>query len=435
MGVNDIDVPEDVLTSSTSKMDRGMLQRIFEKTEPNLVIDSYEEGKGSGRGDNYTAALFRIALKGHIRQNSSESSKKLRWERTVICKRLPDCKIKREAFKSEALFRNEVEFYNSIMPEFEAFQRRLIGAGDGGRMIFKAVPRCYLAQDDLIMLEDLRVRYFSMPDRLAGLGLAQMKEVMIELAKFHAVSLAYKRQEPDKFNRLVSSISEGIFSKTNAEWYKNYYDILTKNAIQMVVQTIPGKTKYLDKLKRFLSNCFGNMVELTGRESKLSVICHGDCWTNNILFKYDDDGNITETCIVDFQLVRHGSLALDLTYLIYCCTEGSVRKDNLQKWLQTYGEQLGKSLKLLGSFQDFAVDEPDLQRQIDEEFRAYARFGLGAAMDMLPISTCSSEEAPDLYVSGSEMATTPPELNVPPNELCRQKMTDIVLELVDGGML
>ncbi len=28
-----------------------------------------------------------------------------------------------------------------------------------------------------------------------------------------------------------------------------------------------------------------------------------------------------------------------------------------------------------------------------------------------------------------------PELDVPPNEICRQKMTDIVIDLVDGGML
>lgn len=134
-------------------------------------------------------------------------------------------------------------------------------------------------------------------------------------------------------------------------------------------------------------------------------------------------------------MIRYGSLALDLAYLIYCFTDATIRKANLQSWLEIYHQQLVKSLKVLGSLQDLCTDEADLLRQIQDEFKSYARFGLGSAMDMLPISTCSSEEAPDLYVSGSETAPTPPELNVPPNERCRRKMTDLVLELVDGGIL
>ncbi|KFB45282.1 AGAP003123-PA-like protein [Anopheles sinensis] len=454
MGVNAGDSRKDSITSSTSTshLDLELLQRLFVKFEPDLVIDSYEEAQGSGRGDNYTAALFRLALKGHTQPEGS--SKKLKWEKSVICKRLPDCKIKREAFKSEALFRNEVVFYNSIMPEYNEFQRRQVKEASKSRgtkhvneedegdeqqseSIFDAVPQCYLAQDDLLVLEDLRVRSFTMPDRQAGLGPTQLEAVLVELAKFHAVSLAYKQQHPVEFQKLTNSLSEGIFSQANTDWYRKYYDVLTRNAIQMVRQTVPEKKEHLAKLEAFLGNCFANLVELVSRESELSVICHGDCWTNNVLFRYADDGSIGETCFVDFQLIRYGSLALDLAYLIYCCTDSSLRKESLQQWLQTYHRQLVRSLKLLllGAFEDLFGSEKRLWELINEEFKICARFGLGTAMDMLPISTCSSEEAPDLYASGSETATTPPELNVPPNELCRRKMTELVLELVDGGML
>nr|XP_029718360.1 uncharacterized protein LOC109411644 [Aedes albopictus] len=288
----------------------------------------YWEAKGSGRWRQLHCGPF--PNNSQRLHPSKDASKKLRWERTVICKRLPDCKIKREAFKSEALFRNEVEFYNCIMPEFIAFQKRKT---KDVSHIFMAVPRCYLAQNDLVMLEDLRVRRFTMPDRQAGLGMEQMKAILVELSKFHAVSLAYKMQHPNEFKRLTSKISEGIFTKENTEWYRNYYEILTKNALQMVTQTIPDQKEYLAKMKGFLDNCFGNLVELVSRKSKLSVICHGDCWTNNILFKHDEKGSITEICFLDFQLIRHGSLALDLAYLIYCFTESALRKANLQTWL------------------------------------------------------------------------------------------------------
>uniref|UniRef100_A0A182QQC1 CHK kinase-like domain-containing protein n=1 Tax=Anopheles farauti TaxID=69004 RepID=A0A182QQC1_9DIPT len=456
MGLNGSESRKDSITSSTSSshLDLELLQRLFVKFEPDLTIDSYEEAQGSGRGDNYTAALFRIALKGHTQP--AGSSKKLKWEKSVICKRLPDCKIKREAFKSEALFRNEVVFYNTIMPEYIDFQRRQMTSvaraetrgtdceepvqwesptesGD----IFQAVPQCYLARDDLLVLEDLRVRSFTMPNRQAGLGSKQLEAVLVELARFHATSLAYKQRHPSEFQKLTKALVEGIFSQANAEWYRKYYDVLTRNAIQMVRQTVPEKKEHLAKLEEFLGNCFGHLVELVNRESKLSVICHGDCWTNNVLFRYGEDGAIAETCLVDFQLIRYGSLALDLAYLIYCCTDGALRKTNLQHWLQTYHRQLVRSLRLLlaGQFERVFGTEKLLWELINEEFKVCSRFGLGTAMDMLPISTCSSEEAPDLYASGTETATTPPELNVPPNEMCRQKMTDLVLELIDGGML
>ncbi|XP_052865599.1 uncharacterized protein LOC128271947 [Anopheles cruzii] len=438
MGLNGSEARKDSITSSTSSanLDLELLQPLFVKFEPDLTIDSYEEAQGSGRGDNYTAALFRIALKGHTQP--AGGSKKLKWEKSVICKRLPDCKIKREAFKSEALFRNEVVFYNSIMTEYTEFQRRQLAAvspREQEQTTFRAVPQCYLARDDLLVLEDLRVRSFTMPDRQAGLGPEALRAVLVELARFHAVSLAYKQQHPAEFQKLTSSISEGIFSLANAEWYRKYYDVLTRNAVQMVRQAVPEKTDHLAKLETFLSNCFGNLVELVGRESELSVICHGDCWTNNVLFRYSPDGAIAETCLVDFQLIRYGSLALDLAYLIYCCTDGALRKQHLNSWLQTYHRQLVKSLRLLGSFDVLFHSEQQLRQLIDEEFKVCARFGLGTAMDMLPISCCSSEEAPDLYASGSETAATPPELNVPPNALCRRKMTELVLELIDGGML
>jgi hypothetical protein len=147
----------------------------------------------------------------------------------VICKRLPECKIQRETYKSELLFRNEVQFYTKILPELTRFQKTR-----STEFQFNAVPQCYLARNDLLILEDLCVRNFEMANRIEGLNLEQMHAVLTELAKFHALSLAYKHKNPQKFAELRELISEGIFTTENTEWYKNYYDRLTKNAIEMV---------------------------------------------------------------------------------------------------------------------------------------------------------------------------------------------------------
>lgn len=129
-------------------------------------------------------------------------------------------------------FRNEVAFYNCILPAWQNFQR---SNGIDQKSIFKAAPKCYYAHKDLIILEDLCLRDFKMQSRVTGLTYAQVKMVFTELAKFHCLSLSYKNQFPDQFEKLRKTISEGIFASENTDWYKNYYKALTKNAIDMVI--------------------------------------------------------------------------------------------------------------------------------------------------------------------------------------------------------
>lgn len=82
--------------------------------------------------------------------------------------------------------RNEVEFYNKIFPELLKFQQKKTNEA------LKAIPHCYLARNDLVILEDLRVRKFEMPNRQEGLTFEQTMAVLKELARFHSLSLSYK---------------------------------------------------------------------------------------------------------------------------------------------------------------------------------------------------------------------------------------------------
>jgi len=56
------------------------------------------------------------------------------------------------------------------------------------------------------------------------------------------------------------------------------------------------KPKYLDKFRKFVNHesFFGYMVGLVSPKESLAVLCHGDCWTNNFLFQYAQDGSISE---------------------------------------------------------------------------------------------------------------------------------------------
>jgi hypothetical protein len=51
-------------------------------------------------------------------------------------------------------------------------------------------------------------------------------------------------------------------------------------------------------------------------QGKLTVICHGDLWWSNVLFKYDPDaGTPTEVKFIDFQSSRVASLGRGMSYI------------------------------------------------------------------------------------------------------------------------
>ena len=68
--------------------------------------------------------------------------------------------------------------------------------------------------------------------------------------------------------------------------------------------------------------------------------------------------------------------------------------------------------------------------------RRCGRFGLGLALDILPISTCASDEAPDLYEGGEENKDGRNTRAPPPGGAeCTRLMTELVLELIENKAL
>lgn len=68
------------------------------------------------------------------------------------------------------------------------------------------------------------------------------------------------------------------------------------------------------------------------------------------------------------------------------------------------------------------------------------RYGLGLALDMIPISVCDSAQAPDLYVGSDDAKLQEVSTNntLPvsaSSEICQRKMAELVQELVDSDIL
>lgn len=88
--------------TASSLLSLELFQQIINSEDSDVILESFQAAPGSCRGDNYTAALFRIKVEGY--KPAADSTKRLKWQRSIICKRLPDNKAMRAAYRSEALF-------------------------------------------------------------------------------------------------------------------------------------------------------------------------------------------------------------------------------------------------------------------------------------------------------------------------------------------
>lgn len=150
--------------------------------------------------------VYRITLKGIRRPTEPDVSCENvePWIGSIIYKCLPESILRREAFKSDELFCNEVAFYNKIWPALSEFQQKW-----ELKSPFMSIPKCYLAQNDLVILKDLKQLGFVMPDRREGLSIEQCYFVLKHLSQFHAMSLAMKSDNPEGFYELLN-IQDGI---------------------------------------------------------------------------------------------------------------------------------------------------------------------------------------------------------------------------------
>lgn len=83
------------------------------------------------------------------------------------------------------------------------------------------------------------------------------------------------------------------------------------------------------------------------------------------------DKNKGRTCFLDWQMIRHASPVIDISYFIFCCTDSKVRQQ-LPHLLNVYHNALTKRMaELKCSIDDFSVSKLNLH------MKKYARFGLG----------------------------------------------------------
>lgn len=126
----------------------------------------------------------------------------------------------------------------------------------------------------------------------------------------------------------------------------------------------------------------------------LTCITHGDSWSNNILFRYDDcqQTKPSDALLIDWQIARLGHPSVDLCYFLFSSTSSAFRGEHLDQLLIEYFSILKSALFKLDI--DLEEEGYDEDRFLQDSKERYI-LGLFMALFIMPILLDSNKGTND----------------------------------------
>uniref|UniRef100_A0A182KBV4 CHK domain-containing protein n=1 Tax=Anopheles christyi TaxID=43041 RepID=A0A182KBV4_9DIPT len=349
-----------------------------------VTIDRFTAGPATAAGDNYLSDVFWI----RVEYDGGASEKRL------LAKCMPDIGDRGATLDVLDAFRKESETFQHLLPEFS----RLVSTD--GREQFGA--KCYYATTEpvrTIVFEDLKALGYRMCDRTqGGLDYEHMMLVMRKIATFHAASMLYAGQSAEHQHRLASRYAYGLHNPQEQPADCRILQALQKGLTKFISVAsdwteLEGEVlRKLEVLLPVFKERIADCVKPRQPGARYEVLNHGDLWSNNMMFRYDDGGTgaVREIMFVDYQISNYGSPGLDLVYTLYNCPHRDVRLERREELLTEYHRVLGETLRRnryepVPTFDD-----------VKEEFTRNEFFGLVCAITFLPIMTMERSKDLDL---------------------------------------
>ncbi|XP_069690915.1 uncharacterized protein [Periplaneta americana] len=304
----------------------------------NITVISSEVKAATAPGDNYGSDMYRAAVKFKRGTETEEIS--------IIVKASKDLAhgIIAKIMDAMNIFDQETAAFAIVFP---AMYNLLNEVPSLSNQSF-AAKYFYSHSDETassIVLEDLKVKDFRLADnRMSGLDLKHCLLVMKTIARFHAASLVLYQKDPAMFKPFM----DNVFSIDKDIGIGESF----AGNVNRVAKEVEKWPDYREKFLQKLHNIRDTVMEqwrkaIIRNDEEFNVLCHGDLWLNNMMFRYSDDtGEVEEVRFVDFQLTYWTSPAVDLQYFIHTSASAEAL-EHFELMIQEYYNTLCEILALL----------------------------------------------------------------------------------------
>jgi hypothetical protein len=245
---------------------------------------------------------------------------------------------------------------------------------------------------EVIVFENLKKDGYDLWPKKDPVTRRHLEMVVSEYGKFHAISVAMREQQSNKFSELTNLLGDHFKEFVEATDFVNLFEKMIDETYELLKNDLDERI--LNKWKDFKKQVHYVLVEMLENIDGLKVIIHGDCWNNNYMYKFEN-GNCNvplKVAILDWQVSRYSSPILDLSYYILGCISEK-ELEYLDEILITYYHSFTDQLKQLG------IDDPEVLyplQQFLDEWKKYCKFGVMLAALVMKVSATDKDEVVDL---------------------------------------
>ncbi|XP_043281732.1 uncharacterized protein [Venturia canescens] len=324
-------------------------------------------------------------------------------------------------------FRKEVDLYKTVFPEvLQNLEKRSIPEYFFGR------------ENDIIVLEDMANSGFVMTDKFVSFDFQHCQIIIKKLAKFHAKSIIFEELEKRNLHKEFSHCMQETLWPLTEGRSKRMFDAAVKGVVSMIdlVENLDDSDR--QKLKNTVqARSIEHAKKLLPSEKHRNVLCHGDLWANNILFKYHETGEPEACCFIDFQLARYNPPAHDILCFLQFTTTRDLRENEDENLFKIYWNSMAESLSDAGLEAEQVFPWNKFVESLEELRPMCMEHGILNIPIMLMESTAASKYFADqtellesvLYVDRTPLIREQ-FLQVPQY---RKRMSDAILELHESA--
>ncbi|XP_014275097.1 uncharacterized protein [Halyomorpha halys] len=317
-------------------MDKEVLEVVLKKLAKESSVASIvdvEAVPALPKGENYSSTILRVSA--NVVLGNGRMAKK-----SFIMKQLVTEGKGGELMKEYNVARQETHVYTVILKQMSYLMEEFEDTDEPLWCNFVH----YDPELSYILLEDLKASGYSCVPRQESLDLDHAILALRGLGRFHGMAKVLEQR--------------GIISNDNKpnELFNDfklircfpYAGIL--NVSKAIKSWGPDWEEASNKLK-IPFEPFAEMWRSMGKaptDTEFIVLNHGDCWSNNIMFKYDFQNRPIIVKFLDFQNPTYNTSCMDVTNLLYLGIKPTVRRSNYKILLETYHDSLVRSLDKFG---------------------------------------------------------------------------------------
>ncbi|XP_023936575.2 uncharacterized protein LOC112044831 [Bicyclus anynana] len=313
------------------------------------------------------------------------------------------------------IFETESFAYNKLLKAYKEIEEK----HDVPKEHRLVTPKFYANSDEYLrealVFEDLSASGYTMYDRFKSIDWEYTAKSVQNLAKFHALSIAWSIDDPEAFENTTP-----ISMADNMDNIMGYLNTVVSNAILVT------REENKERLRKFLDRVLDkNSYISLYRPINRAMIIHGDYRPSNLMHRFKEDGTL-EVISLDYQTLQRGNPVLDLMYFIFSGSDKSFRDRYFDQTLDFYYEELCLALRRLNL-------DPELiypRKDYDYEVLKVLPVGLTTGMFCLLIVTVDVEDAPKV---NKDIAITDFAIN--PSNLYKTRLNEIIDFFIEKGVL